>query len=116
MQSPPSSCHLLFEEKPDKKTNFQEKQTDSKRDTSRTARTSCDRLTESNEDHYEKEAGMVRQIGLIGVPSSAGAHWPGQEKAPQALRAAGLLEQLRQPFEPEAWGRMPRPLALDKRG
>lgn len=38
---------------------------------------------------------MVRQIGLIGVPSSAGAHWPGQEKAPQALRAARLLEQLR---------------------
>lgn len=38
---------------------------------------------------------MSWQIGLIGVPSSAAAHWPGQEKAPQALRAAGLVDQLR---------------------
>ena len=37
---------------------------------------------------------MARRIGLIGVPSSAGAHWPGQEKAPAALRAAGLVERL----------------------
>ncbi len=37
---------------------------------------------------------MSRKIGLIGVPSSAGAHWPGQDKALQALRAAGLVEQL----------------------
>ncbi len=37
---------------------------------------------------------MFRQIGLIGVPSSAASHWPGQEKAPQALRKAGLVEQL----------------------
>ena len=38
---------------------------------------------------------MTRQrIGLIGVPSSAGAHWPGQEKAPGALREAGLVERL----------------------
>ena len=29
------------------------------------------------------------------MPSSAAAHWPGQEKAPEALRAAGLLEELR---------------------
>lgn len=36
----------------------------------------------------------MRRIGLIGVPSSAGAHWPGQEKAPQALRAAGLVARL----------------------
>ena len=33
---------------------------------------------------------MFDQIGLIGVPSSAGAHGVGQEKAPQALRRAGL--------------------------
>ena len=35
-----------------------------------------------------------RRIGLIGVPSSAGAHWPGQEKAPRVLREAGLVERL----------------------
>lgn len=33
--------------------------------------------------------------GLLGVPSSAAAHWPGQEKAPAALREAGLLDLLR---------------------
>ncbi len=37
---------------------------------------------------------MRRTLGLIGVPSSAGAHWPGQEKAPRALREAGLVERL----------------------
>src|SRR5437016_12292562 len=34
---------------------------------------------------------MLNKIGLIGVPSSAGAHGVGQEKAPQALRRAGLV-------------------------
>jgi arginase len=34
-------------------------------------------------------------IGLIGVPTSAGAFAPGQERAPEALRAAGLIELLR---------------------
>lgn len=38
--------------------------------------------------------GVTRTIALIGVPSSAGAHWPGQEKAPQYLRRAGLVERL----------------------
>lgn len=37
---------------------------------------------------------MSRTIHLLGVPSSAAAHWPGQEKAPAALRHAGLAEQL----------------------
>jgi arginase len=32
----------------------------------------------------------MTSLGLLGVPSSAAAHWPGQEKAPQALRTAGL--------------------------
>ena len=32
---------------------------------------------------------------IIGVPSSAGAHHAGQERAPQALREAGLPERLR---------------------
>jgi arginase len=36
------------------------------------------------------------KFGLIGVPSSAGAHGPGQEKAPTALRQAGLLGALRE--------------------
>ncbi|MGN7723978.1 arginase family protein [Chitinophaga sp. 22620] len=35
-----------------------------------------------------------KHITLIGAPSSAGAYGPGQEKAPQALRAAGLIELL----------------------
>jgi arginase len=36
------------------------------------------------------------RFGVIGVPSSAGAHGPGQEKAPSALRKAGLLGALRE--------------------
>jgi arginase len=38
----------------------------------------------------------MMRFGLIGVPSSAGAHGPGQEKAPSALREAGLLGALRE--------------------
>jgi len=34
-------------------------------------------------------------LALIGVPSSAGARRTGQERAPAAFRAAGLLERLR---------------------
>ena len=37
---------------------------------------------------------MSDKLTIIGVPSSAGAYAPGQEKAPSALRAAGLLESL----------------------
>src|SRR5215207_9907324 len=37
---------------------------------------------------------MSRPTAVIGVPSSAGAFAPGQEKAPQALRAAGLIDLL----------------------
>lgn len=37
---------------------------------------------------------MKRTISLFCVPSSAGAHWPGQEKTPQYLRRAGLVEVL----------------------
>jgi arginase len=37
---------------------------------------------------------MSRPIGLIGVPTSAGAFAPGQEEAPAALRSAGLLDSL----------------------
>jgi len=38
---------------------------------------------------------MSSPLIIIGAPSSAGAYAPGQEKAPGALRAAGLLECLR---------------------
>jgi arginase len=37
---------------------------------------------------------MTRTIGIVGVPSSAGAYAPGQELAPSALRAAGLVDRL----------------------
>jgi arginase len=57
-----------------------------------------------------------RRVSILGVPSSAGSHNPGQEKAPAAWRAAGLADGLRQagldvedrgdlpaaPFRPEA--------------
>ena len=38
---------------------------------------------------------MSRSLGLIGVPTSAGAFAPGQEQAPRSLRVAGLVESLR---------------------
>jgi arginase len=38
--------------------------------------------------------GEMRTLGLVGVPSSMGAFAPGQEKAPRALRDAGLLPGL----------------------
>ena len=37
---------------------------------------------------------MRNRLAIIGAPSSAGAYAPGQEKAPAALRAAGLLDLL----------------------
>jgi arginase len=37
----------------------------------------------------------MRTLAVIGVPTSAGAFAPGQEQAPAALRAAGLLERVR---------------------
>ena len=37
---------------------------------------------------------MPKSLAIIGVPSSAGAFAPGQEQAPAALRAAGLIERL----------------------
>ncbi len=37
----------------------------------------------------------MRDWIIIGVPSSAGAHHAGQDRAPDALRAAGLLDRLR---------------------
>jgi arginase len=37
---------------------------------------------------------VSRPLGVIGVPTSAGAFAPGQEQAPRALREAGLVELL----------------------
>jgi len=37
----------------------------------------------------------ARSWGVLGVPSSVAAHWPGLEKSPGALRSAGLVEVLR---------------------
>jgi len=37
---------------------------------------------------------VIGDLGLLGVPSSAAAHGPGQEKAPAALRRARLPERL----------------------
>ena len=36
-----------------------------------------------------------RRVSVLGVPTSAGSHNPGQEKAPAAWRAAGLITELR---------------------
>ena len=38
---------------------------------------------------------MRKTLGLLGVPSSAGAFAPGQEKAPRALRQMGLVTDLK---------------------
>lgn len=38
----------------------------------------------------------MKSLAVIGAPSSAGAYAAGQEKAPTALREAGLLERLRE--------------------
>ena len=37
----------------------------------------------------------MRRLDIIGAPSSAGAYAPGQERAPEAIRAAGLPASLR---------------------
>ena len=42
-----------------------------------------------------KIARQPKKIALIGAPSSAAAFLPGSEKAPAALRAAGIVERLR---------------------
>jgi arginase len=41
-------------------------------------------------------AAMSQPLAVIGVPTSAGAFAPGQERAPAALRDAGLIDMLRE--------------------
>ncbi|MGW5013845.1 arginase family protein [Micromonospora chalcea] len=48
-----------------------------------------------------------RQWTVVGAPSSAGAHTPGVERAPAALRAAGLLDLLRDGADVEDCGDVP---------
>jgi arginase len=53
-----------------------------------------------NQDMTEVSPGQPmrpehERLAVIGVPSSAGAYAPGQESAPSALRAAGLLDDIR---------------------
>lgn len=43
---------------------------------------------------YGDRMTTARDLGLLGVPSSAAAHAPGLERAPAALRAAGLVPAL----------------------
>jgi arginase len=51
---------------------------------------------------------MLDHLVVVGAPSSAGAYAPGQEKAPAALRAAGLLALLSaQGFDVEDRGDVP---------
>ena len=38
---------------------------------------------------------MTRRFAMLGVPSAAGTHGPGPEIAPSAVRAAGLVDRLR---------------------
>jgi arginase len=48
-------------------------------------------------DATNKESDLLpgREVVVIGVASSAGTHHAGQERAPAALRAAGLVDRLR---------------------
>lgn len=39
---------------------------------------------------------MPRRLDIVGAPTSAGAYAPGQERAPQAYRAAGLIALLQE--------------------
>jgi arginase len=55
---------------------------------------SADRSDTAADLPMSKKVGTRPGLGLLGVPSSAGSHNSGQEKAPSALRAAGLVEQL----------------------
>jgi len=48
---------------------------------------------------------MSSPLVIIGAPSSAGAYAPGQEKAPEALRTAGLLDRFgERGISVEDWG------------
>ena len=59
----------------------------------------------------------MTEWSMIGVPSSAGAHHAGQDLAPDALRAAGLLDRLRAAGVPiEDTGNLPGAVFAADRG
>jgi arginase len=61
-----------------------------------------------------KIARQPKKIALIGAPSSAAAFQPGTEKAPAALRAAGIVERLKYAgFEVTDYGDCPPRLFAD---
>lgn len=61
-----------------------------------------------------KIARQPKKIALIGAPSSAAAFQPGTEKAPAALRAAGIVERLKNAgFEVTDYGDCPPRLFAD---
>src|SRR5688572_4417013 len=43
----------------------------------------------------ENRSEFSSRLSIIGAPSSAGAYAPGQERAPAALREAGLCDRIR---------------------
>ena len=51
------------------------------------------RIADLGEDHAAIVANMSR-VSIVGVPSSAGSYAAGQDQAPSALRAAGLIDAL----------------------
>lgn len=50
--------------------------------------------TADTEHGVDARRKSMRSVAVIGVPSSAGAHAPGQERAPEAFRRSGLVELL----------------------
>ena len=62
-------------------------------------------------------AGHGRRVSVLGVPTSAGSHNPGQEKAPAAWRAAGLTEvavEVLGPINAEMKRLMADPVEIDR--
>jgi arginase len=51
----------------------------------------------------------VKSIAVVGVPTSAGAHAPGQERAPEAFRLAGVIDLLAERgFDVDDYGDLPK--------
>jgi arginase len=48
----------------------------------------------AREDVGDLSGVSVKSIAVVGVPTSAGAHAPGQERAPEAFRRAGVIDLL----------------------
>lgn len=45
-----------------------------------------------------------RHLVVLGAATSAGSHYPGQERAPQAIRASGLIDRLTDAGAVDDWG------------